>query len=56
LGDQQPQEVVHEKGVGIDEATASPRGDILIEAVLQQFGLALRENTNDMDVGAAGSS
>ena len=53
-GDQQPEQVIYQEGMGVDQAAASPGGNILIEAMLQELGLASTRHTNDIHVGGAG--
>jgi len=39
-GDQQSEQIIYQEGVRVDQAATPSGGDILIEAMLQQFGFA----------------
>jgi hypothetical protein len=53
-GDKQPQQVIHQERVGVNQATTTASGNILIETILQQLGFAFSGHTNDIQVGGAG--
>jgi hypothetical protein len=53
-GDKQAEQVIYQEGVGVDQAATSSGADILIEAILQQLGLALARHADDIQVCGAG--
>jgi hypothetical protein len=53
-GNQQPEQVIYQEGLGVNQAATPAGGNVLIEAVLQQLGLALARHANDVQVGGAG--